>query len=70
MHIGPVNSQHAVTFYLCVLHDKSLNAAKRGGLTVQPASEATGPSFLLIDPPALNRAMSTPLKLHSVANSY
>lgn len=34
-----------------------------GTLTVQPASEATGPSFLLIEPPALNKAMSTPEKL-------
>lgn len=36
---------------------------RREVLTVQPASEATGPSFLLMDPPALNKAMSTPLKL-------
>lgn len=34
-----------------------------GTLTVQPASEATGPSFLLMEPPALNKAMSTPAKL-------
>lgn len=37
--------------------------------TVQPASEAMGPNFLLIEPPALKRAMSTPLKLHGV-NSH
>ena len=35
---------------------------------MQPASDATGPSFLLMEPPALNRAMSTPLKLHSTCN--
>lgn len=35
------------------------------GRTVQPASEATGPSFLLMEPPALKRAMSTPLKLQT-----
>jgi hypothetical protein len=34
------------------------------GRTVQPASEAMGAYFLLMDPPALNRAMSTPSKLH------
>jgi hypothetical protein len=32
-------------------------------LTTQPAAAATGPSFLLMEPPALNRAMSTSLKL-------
>jgi len=32
---------------------------------VQPVSEAMGPNFLLIEPPALKRAMSTPLKLHA-----
>ncbi len=33
-------------------------------LTVQPRSDASGPNLLLMDPPALKRAMSTPLKLH------
>lgn len=32
-------------------------------LTMAPALAATGPSFLLMEPPALNRAMSTSLKL-------
>jgi len=32
---------------------------------VQPVSEAMGPNFLMIEPPALKRAMSTPLKLHA-----
>lgn len=39
-----------------------------GKLTVQPASDATGPSFLLMDPPALNKAISTPLKLQFTQN--
>ncbi len=38
------------------------------GRTVQPASEAMGPNFLLIEPPALKRAMSTLLKLHTHAH--
>ena len=32
-------------------------------LTVAPASEAAWANFLLMEPPALNRAMSTPEKL-------
>ncbi len=37
---------------------------------MQPASEAMGPSFLLIEPPALKRAMSTPLKLHAHTHTH
>jgi hypothetical protein len=36
---------------------------------VQPASDATGANFLEMEPPALNRAMSTPLKLSFVSSS-
>ncbi|MFS7993522.1 hypothetical protein Hanom_Chr12g01095151 [Helianthus anomalus] len=37
--------------------------------TTVPHSTATGPNSLLIDPPALNRAISTPLKLSPVNSS-
>jgi hypothetical protein len=37
----------------------------QGSLTMAPAAAATGPSFLLMEPPALKRAMSTSLKLQS-----
>ena len=37
--------------------------------TVQPAAEATGASFLLMEPPAENNAMSTPAKLFPVSSS-
>ncbi len=35
-------------------------------MTTAPAAAAMGPNFLLIEPPALNRARSTPLKEVSV----
>jgi len=37
-------------------------------LTMQPAFSAAGPSFLLMEPPALNSAMSTSLKLQTIGN--
>ncbi len=37
--------------------------------TVQPASEAIGAKFFEMEPPALNRAMSTSPKLCSVSSS-
>lgn len=33
--------------------------------TMVPAAAAMGPNFLLMEPPALNRAMSTSLKLQN-----
>ncbi len=39
-------------------------------LTVAPASEASGPNFLLIEPPALKSAMCTPPKLRTCTNSW
>ena len=39
-------------------------------LTTAPAFCATGPSFLLMEPPALNRAMSTPSKLQQQSSRY
>lgn len=65
----------AVLFQLKVSYvhggEKTTDHHKADGermLTVQPASDATGPSFLLMDPPALNKAMSTPLKLQVTHN--
>uniref|UniRef100_A0A2P2LQI9 Uncharacterized protein MANES_15G135500 n=1 Tax=Rhizophora mucronata TaxID=61149 RepID=A0A2P2LQI9_RHIMU len=45
-----------------------LNAELLSTTTV-PFSTATGPNCLLIDPPALNSAISTPSKLSAVSSS-
>lgn len=47
----------------------SIRKAELLSTTIVPRSTAIGPNFLLMDPPALNRAMSTPLKLSSVNSS-
>ena len=53
LHIAPFAHRHLSGF-----------TGKLATHTVQPASDATGPSLLLMAPPALNSAISTPLKLH------
>ncbi|KAF2570496.1 hypothetical protein F2Q70_00004056 [Brassica cretica] len=46
-----------------------LNAELLSTTTTVPLSAAKGPNFLLMDPPVLNKAISTPSKLSAVSSS-
>ncbi len=50
----------------CAAFGRHTAAAGQASLTTAPAAAATGPSCLLMEPPALKSAMSTPLKLRAL----